>query len=233
MQDFFKQNMSASLFRKEAHKICKKQMGKAIGILLLYLLFSFGISLVEGIFVGVLYLIQSPVLVSGILTTICSCAVQFSFIIVASKMYRDQKLSSSDLFSGFKYWIKSFCIYFLTSLYIFLWSLLIIPAFIKPFSYAMAPYIAIDNPELSANQCITESRKMMNGYKWKLFCLHFSYIGWYFLCGLTLGILTLWVTPKVRQAEYLFYLKVSGKGIEMEDKKEANPFDEVWSEEQE
>ena len=215
--------MSASLFRKEAHKICEKQMGKAIGILLLNYLFSFGIALVEGIFVGLLYLIQSPVIVSGILTTICSCAVQFSLIIVASKMYRDQKLSSSDLFSGFKYWVKAFCIYFLTGLYLFLWLLLlIIPAFVMSLAYSMAPYIALSHPEYSAHKCIVESQKMMDGYKWEFFCLVFSYIGWMLLSALTFGILYLWVIPRMQEAIYLFYLRVSGEGAKMEEMKKAD-----------
>ena len=44
----------------------------------------------------------------------------------------------------------------------------------------------------------------------------FSYIGWILLCSLTFGILSLWVIPRMNQASYLFYLKVSGLGEKME-----------------
>jgi uncharacterized membrane protein len=89
----------------------------------------------------------------------------------------------------------------------------------------MAPYIAYHNPNMSANDCITESRKMMDGHKMRLFSLHLSFIGWYILSIFTFGILLLWIFPKVRYAEYLFYLDVSGKG------KEAYQFDGDNSEE--
>ena len=44
----------------------------------------------------------------------------------------------------------------------------------------------------------------MDGNKWRLFCLEFSYIGWYILSIFTLGILNLWITPRVNEARYLF-----------------------------
>ena len=78
----------------------------------------------------------------------------------------------------------------------------------------MATYIANENPDLTIKQCLKKSEEMMVGHKWEYFCLMFSYIGWALLSCLTLGILFIWVAPKMNQASYLFYLKVSGKGLE-------------------
>lgn len=228
MRDFFETPIRASAYRHKASELCKKFMSKLVVIMLIYMAITVAASFVDSLF-SVTSEIQDPTADTitikytvGIVSFLLSAPLSFSLILVAQKVYQDIAPEAGDVFAGFRLFGRAFVVSCLSGLYIALWSLLIIPAFIKPFSYAMAPYIAIDNPELSANQCITESRKMMNGYKWKLFCLHFSYIGWYFLCGLTLGILALWVTPKVRQAEYLFYLKVSGKGIEMEEMKKAD-----------
>jgi hypothetical protein len=58
---------------------------------------------------------------------------------------------------------------------------------------------------MPANEARKLSMAMMEGNKWRLFCLHFSFIGWFILCGLTLGILTFWVTPYVNAAEAAFY----------------------------
>ena len=89
----------------------------------------------------------------------------------------------SDLFSQFDRLGAGFCMNFLTGLYIVLWTLLfIIPGIIKSFSYAMAPYILAEHPEMTASEAITESRHMMDGNKWRLFCLGFSFIGWDLLC---------------------------------------------------
>lgn len=76
---------------------------------------------------------------------------------------------------------------FLQGLYIALWSLLlVIPGIVKTYSYAMTPYIMSEHPSLTANEAITESRRIMNGNKWRLFCLDFSFIGWELLCSVPL-----------------------------------------------
>lgn len=58
---------------------------------------------------------------------------------------------------------------------------------------------------MSANEAITRSREIMNGNKWKLFCLHFSFIGWYILSAFTLGIGLLFLAPYVKASEAAFY----------------------------
>ena len=90
--------------------------------------------------------------------------------------------------------------------YIFLWSLLfIVPGIIKAYSYAMVPYILEDRPELSAEETILLSMKMMEGHRWQLFCLHLSFIGWAFLCIFTFGIGYLFLKPYVLTAQADFY----------------------------
>lgn len=94
----------------------------------------------------------------------------------------------------------------LMTLYIFLWMLLlIVPGIIKGYSYAMTPYIMHDNPDMGADNCIEKSMKMMSGYKWKLFLLDLSFIGWALLCLLTLGIGFLWLTPYMECSHAKFY----------------------------
>ena len=45
----------------------------------------------------------------------------------------------------------------------------------------------------------------MDGHKWQLFCLHLSFIGWWLLCILTLGIGTLWLAPYIQNSTAAFY----------------------------
>ena len=58
----------------------------------------------------------------------------------------------------------------------------------------MTPYILAENPGMTATEAITESRRIMDGNKWRLFCLSFSFIGWALLCAapalIAIGILT-------------------------------------------
>ena len=98
---------------------------------------------------------------------------------------------------------------FLMNFFISLWSLLlIIPCFIKYYAYALTPYILIDNPELSANQAINLSQKMMKGHKFDMFILHLSFIGWIFLSIFTFGIGLLWLLPYMMTAQAAFYQDV-------------------------
>ena len=114
---------------------------------------------------------------------------------------------SSSLVDKFKAdYLKSIKVIGLMSIYIFLWFLLLfIPGIIKAYSYCFAPYISMDNEELTAEECINESMKLTNGYKMKLFLLDLSFIGWYLLCIVTLGIAILWVVPYHEAARIALY----------------------------
>ncbi|MCQ2194016.1 MAG: DUF975 family protein [Paludibacteraceae bacterium] len=110
---------------------------------------------------------------------------------------------------------RSLAVSVLQAVFNFLWFLLlIIPGIIKMYSYAMTYYIAEDYPELDANKCIDKSKEMMDGYKFDLFLLHLSFLGWALLCILTLGIGALWLRPYIATSEVVFYERLKEiKGI--------------------
>lgn len=103
---------------------------------------------------------------------------------------------------------------FLTDLFLFLWTcLFIVPGIIKLYSYRMVPYILAENPQMSSREIIDRSRKMMDGNKWKAFVLDVSFIGWYFLSAITLGIVGVFYTsPYIMATNAELYLAISGKG---------------------
>lgn len=116
-----------------------------------------------------------------------------------------------NLFQYFPYWKNAVCTRLLTGLYMFLWTLLlVIPGIIASYSYAMTGYILAENPEMRAGEAIAASKEMMRGNKWRLFCLHISFIGWAILCALTLGIGSLWLNPYQNVSEAAFYREISG-----------------------
>lgn len=90
------------------------------------------------------------------------------------------------------------------------WTLLlIIPGIIAGYRYSQAFYIMAENPGLGSGECIERSKAMMQGNKWKLFCLQLSFIGWFFLTLITLGIAGLWLSPYMAVAETFFYRDVN------------------------
>jgi uncharacterized membrane protein len=102
--------------------------------------------------------------------------------------------------------------YLFRGILITLWSLLlVIPGIIKSLSYAMTMYIVKDHPELTVNEAIDLSKDMMYGHKYDLFYLYISFIGWYLLSILTLGIGTFWLMPYIQTAQASFYEDVKAE----------------------
>lgn len=115
------------------------------------------------------------------------------------------------LFEYFSHWKTTTIARLLRALYVFLWSLLfIIPGIVAGFSYAMTDYILAEDPELTADEAISQSKSIMMGNKWRFFCLQFSFIGWDILATLAFGIGHLWLTPYKQAAYAAFYREVSG-----------------------
>lgn len=131
----------------------------------------------------------------------------FGLAITMLKFFRGEKeYVVENMFSIFSDYPRILGTILLQFVYIFLWSLLLlIPGLIKMYSYAMTYYILHDNSEIGAEEAICRSMKMMDGHKWQLFCLHLSFIGWWLLCILTLGIGTLWLAPYIQNSTAAFY----------------------------
>lgn len=189
----------------ELRMAARRQLrGKWGSVVLLCFIFSI-INSLSGIpYVGILI----SILISGALMLgLVSCFI---------KIARDESFKIENLFDGFKNFGSALLLQLLTGVFVFLWSLLLlIPGIIAAYRYSMAFYILNDKPEIGAMDALNKSKEMMKGFKWKLFCLHLSFIGWALLCILSLGIGFLWLVPYVKAAEANFY----------EDLKEAMPED--------
>lgn len=157
--------------------------------------------LILGVCAGLSY-----VYVGGIAMLLLSGPFALGMAMLALNVIRGCDIKVETLFDGFKNFGKAFLLALINSIFVFLWSLLlVIPGIIKALSYSMSVYILADNPGIEPNEARKQSMAMMNGHKWRLFCLELSFIGWWILCGLTLGILTFWVTPYVQTAIAAFY----------------------------
>lgn len=219
--NFFKRSNVAADYREEAKEICDKHVDKLAITYLVYLLISVVVMILDDL-TGSTVVIQGFEIkntwFNGVFTLICGGGFSMSLAYIAVNVYKGISPKVENLFEGFKSFTKAFLLGILQTIYIALWfCLLFVPGIIKVCAYAMSYFIALDNPELSANECITESRRIMSGHKWDYFCLVFSYFGWLILCALTCGILYLWVGPRMMQATYLFYLDITGKGLELEN----------------
>ena len=165
------------------------------------------ISAVSGIAGGIL----GATIIGTVAIIFVTAPLFFSNHIVYLNLVNGKKPEIVDAFSGFYIYVRALCVYFFMMLFTWLWSLLfIVPGIVKSYSYAMAPYIAMENPELGHLDCVTKSKEMMSGNRWRLFCLHVSFIGWAILCAFTLGIGNLWLNPYKNAATAAFYREISG-----------------------
>ena len=115
--------------------------------------------------------------------------------------------------------LKAAATLLLLDVYTILWMFTIVGGVIKSYSYILVPYIVAENPDISPNEAITLSRKMMKGHKWERFLLQLSFIGWDILGVLTLGILNVFYVNPYKESVYCEYYvrlreEAKSKGIE-------------------
>ena len=165
----------------------------------------------RGILAGAIVGIVVVGIVLAIGWTILSSVVNAGYAKFNLRMVDREEASINVMFSCFPQWKTVTVANLLQGLFIFLWTLaLIIPGIIACYTYAMVPYILAEYPEMPAGEVLAQSKMLMEGNRWRLFCMHLSFIGWALLAIMTLGIGNLWLTPYRQTAEAAFYREISG-----------------------
>ena len=140
------------------------------------------------------------------------CPLALGYVMTIMHFVRGTKsVSVENLFSAFnaKFYWKSMGLGILVWIYTFLWSWLFrVPGVIKGCSYFLAPYILADNPELSAEEAICRSMRLMDGHKMQLFLMSLGYLCLATLSSLLLFIPMLWLVPYYQVAYVNFYEEV-------------------------
>ena len=168
--------------------------GIAIGAVLIYIVISGAAS--SNPFLGLL--IGGPL------------AISFSYFFLS--LSRNKTVEIGDMLKGFdKNFLNSVLAMVLITIYVLLWAvLLIIPGIIAALSYSQAFFILVENPGMSASDAIAKSKAMMEGYKWKYFCLGLRFIGWAILSVFTFGIGFIFLAPYIQVTFAKFYDDIKG-----------------------
>jgi len=161
----------------------KSLMNQKLGILIL-------VTFLPSVMIGFL----STTVVGAIIVLPLNVGMAYAFIQVAKGGPGELR----DLFRSLEgsYFLMHVWTLLKRIIFLFLWSLLVIPGIIKAYSYSQTAHILADDP--SVKDAITASREMMNGHKLELFFLQLSFIGWALLSVITLGL--------VYQTMALYYL---------------------------
>jgi uncharacterized membrane protein len=209
--------------RKELKETAKLQLRGRWGNAILA---TFLIGLIIGVVSGVVSSIQSLGIFTpqlgiftpgfGIFTVLLTAPLQIGLIIFFLAFVRNpQKQDIDKAFSGFNIYGKSLGIVLWTYLWTFLWTLLfIIPGIVKALAYSQSYYIIADNPNIKVTDALKISMKMTNGYKWDIFIMGLSFIGWALLAVLLCSIGFLWLTPYMKASYANMYLKLKELSLE-------------------
>lgn len=206
--------MSAKEIRKQAWQDIKKNWKPMVLMHLILYAIAIGFALLSFIGIGfIAIIIIMPAFYLGIAMSVL-------------KIVRKQEIKTSNLYDGFGNMTKSCGLYLVNSIFVSLWSLLlIVPGIIKNIEYSMSPFILADNPDYSVSDARNESIRIMNGNKKRFFCLQLSFIGWILLCILTCGILYLWIAPYIQTANAIFYESIKPRKVKytpLEDEKSVD-----------
>lgn len=155
------------------------------------------------------------VLFVTVLVWLLANVLSAGWILYHQGVRQGKRMPVSSLFEGFAFAGKVVLLELVTWIFITLWSLLfVIPGIIAGYRYRFALYNLCENPELGVMEALSLSKQQTMGYKLDLFVLDLSFIGWNLLCGLTLGILTIWIAPYIQQTNLGYFEAIkAAKGM--------------------
>ena len=135
-------------------------------------------------------------LVVGFAQTVFGCG----YILYHLGVRRGKEMPFSTLTDGFTFAGKAILLGVVMEIFIFLWTLLfIIPGIIASYRYRYAFMNLCENPDIGIMDAIRMSKVQTAGYKWQLFVVDLSFLGWIILSAFTAGILLIWVEPYIVQ----------------------------------
>lgn len=162
------------------------------------------LSMILGLFCR---LLSDDETIVSLLSSILSLALlplEVGLVAYVLDVVRGKELDFSTITKFYNKFFVIFIMSFLVGVYTMLWALLlIIPGIICALGYSMIYYIFVDNSELTAQECMSKSKEMMEGHKMDYFLFMLSFIGWILLCAFIIP--AIWVVPYVTCAQANYY----------------------------
>ena len=150
---------------------------------------------------------------------ICILVISLALAIVAAGYFkyildfvRTGKLESKTIIDTVKAkWLDLLIANVLSGIIIGIgFALLFVPGIIAALALAMIDFLIIDKGSKGADS-LKESYELMKGHKWEFFVFELSFLGWYLLIPITLGLILIWLAPYVNVANTMYYDKLVSK----------------------
>lgn len=178
-------------------------------------------------------------LTAGLAGIVLTPAIQYGTANLSLRAADHRRLEIGDAFLGFQQFGRAFAVCCVVAVYLALWALLplavlaagsallrgsesgagalsllafaaCLPGAVAMLAYSMAPFVAIDRPDLGPRAAVAESARLMAGRKLRLVLFGLSFLGWYLLVAATFGLAGLWVWPYVQISTGAFYRSIAG-----------------------
>lgn len=157
---------------------------------------------IPAMFFAVFMGIMLVLLLYGIVLIVIGGATTLGYAKYNLNLVDDNNPRVKDIFSQYDRLGTGFGMQFFRGLFVLLWSLLlVIPGIIASYRYSMTPFILCERPDMTAREAINESKELMKGNKWRLFCLEFSFIGWGLLAAGIVWVILFVMTPMIFAGE--------------------------------
>ena len=158
----------------------------------------------------VIDLILGPI--AGIASLLLGGSVTYSMASIYLGIVKKSNVPQvEDLLRGFKgnNYNRNLIAYIRYVAFTFLWGMLfIIPGIIKSISYSQMFFLLAENNRLEPGDAQRKSMEMMEGHKAEYFILILSFIPWFLLCIITLGIAGVYVTPYMEASLAEFHIRL-------------------------
>ena len=199
--------MDRKTLKENAKASLKGKYGDAILLMIIYGLIMGAVSGICGGILGATGIAENTAeSISSVITIVVECLFILGVNSYILKLSRNEEVEWKELFSKTNLFLPALLITLLVSIFVTLWSLLlIIPGIIAALSYSQVFFVKLDNPEMQTMDVLKKSKELMNGHKMDYFVLLLSFIGWLILGLFTLGILYLWLIPYMSVTEANFY----------------------------
>jgi len=185
--------LDRAAIRREARELIRTARVSPIKFTLLFLAVSLALSLLDtaltsltGRIVGVAFLSISFV---GILITLISQVLSAGYCCYCLGIHRREEMPYESLFDSFAFAGRVIALVIVEGIFILLWSLLlVIPGIIAAYRYSFAMWNLCQDPTIGVMEALERSKRQTVGYKGQLFGLHLSFIGWYLIVFVIVGV---------------------------------------------
>ena len=132
---------------------------------------------------------------SSIWSLLC-LPLNWGLVVYFLNLIRQEDISYGRLFDGYKDFFRIFLTMLVVGLIVVFGIILfIVPGIIFGLMLSQTSFILKDDKQISAVDALSKSIQMMKGHKAQLFWLTLSFIGWFILACLTLGLGFLLLAP--------------------------------------